>query len=183
MANFLYLYWREVLFALVALFAFVYSLIRTGSIKKAVTDFKYYIEEVENLGYIKTKKYSQEFTPEVKDYILNPASNELEELPLPKNVQAKIDGYIETSLERALNKFLPKDVKEDDLIADYTQRVDDLGSLGEAMELAEEYREQFHLPDNATMAEIFACVDKSAKELKNKLCTFESKEVEKNENA
>lgn len=114
--------------------------------------------------------FSQSFTEEVKDYILDPVSNELQELPIPKNIQQYIQSFVGSCLERTLERFLPSNVEEsNDTYADYTERVEDLSRLGEAMELAEEYREVFHLPDNATMAQIFAAVDKNAQELKSKL--------------
>lgn len=172
MLEFIVSYWQFVLtamFDICAFVCFIITFVRTGNIKKSISNLK----EVSELKY-KTidsdrKGYVQSFTPEVKDYILNPASGELEELPKPKNIDDYIQSHIETCLERCLERFLPKNVTEDDLTADYTDRVDDLASLGEAIEIAEGYREQFGLPDSASIADIYAAVDKSAKELKSKL--------------
>lgn len=146
---------------------FIVTIIRTGNVKKSIDSFK----EVEELKKtVESRTYRQSFTPDEKDYILNPATNELEEKPIPKNVQDYINSHIETCLERVLERFLPQQhSEEDNTIADYTQRVDDLASIGEAMELAEEYRDKFGLPDNYTMSQIYEAVDKSAKSLKDKL--------------
>lgn len=165
----------ECFFGVLAIVCFIITYVRTGNIKKSISEFK----EVYDLKYktvnSERKKYNQSFTPEVKDYILNPASNELEELPKKKNVDDYIQSHIESCLERALERFLPKVNEEDDLTADYTERCDDLASLGEAIEMAESYREQFGLPDSASIADIYAAVDKSAKELKSKLSNDELK--------
>lgn len=148
---------------LLGVIAFVVTFIRTGNIKKSIRDFK----EVKDMAKDE-RKYAQTFSETKKDYILNPATNELEELPLPKNIQDKIQSYIDTCLDSALEKFLPK-VEEVDEYADYTQRIDDLAALGEYMELAEDYRERLGLGDKASVADIYAAVDKSAKELKARL--------------
>lgn len=187
MKEFLVSYWRELLYALIAVCVFIISFVRTGSIKKSVVDIEkifYYLEDNQLKKHrtfnSSTSGFKQSFTPEVDDYILDPVTNELEKKPIPKNVQAYIDSYLECALDRTLERFLPKVVEEkNDTYADYTNRCDDLAALGEAMELAEKYRDQFRLPDNATMATIFATVDKSAKELKEKLIA--SKEVKKDE--
>lgn len=112
---------------------------------------------------------SQEFTPYEKDYVLNPVSNELEEKPISKNVQEYIQSHIDCALERALERFLPKVTAEVDDVEEYTSSVADLAVLGEAMEVAEAYREQFGLSEKFSMADIYAEVDKRAQELKSKL--------------
>lgn len=175
--------WQSVLtivIDVIALVCFIITFVRTGNIKKCISDF----EEVFKLKY-KTvnssrKKYTQTFTPEVEQYVLNPANNELEVLPVKKNIDDYIQSHIETCLERALERFLPKVQDDDNVVADYTSRVDDLASLGEAMEIAEGYREQFGLSDKASIADIYAAVDKSAKDLKAKL---QSKPVEQPKSA
>lgn len=123
----------------------------------------------------------QTFTDYVKDYILNPGTNELEELPKLKNVQAYIQSFLCTCLEASLEKFLPKIENAEDVTADYTQRLNDLAVLGDYMELAEEYREKLNLPDTASVAEIYAAVDKSAQDLKCKLDNAEVKDNGKSE--
>lgn len=145
---------------------FIVTIVRTGNVKKSIDSFK----EVEELKKtVESRAYKQSFTPEVKDYILNPATNELEEKPIPKNVQDFINSHIESCLERVLERFLPPVVQDDNVIADYTQRVDDLASIGEAMEIAEEYREKFALPDDYTISQIYDFIGKSADKLKVKL--------------
>lgn len=159
----------ECFFSIIAIVCFIITYIRTGNIKKSISDFR----EVYDMKYktvdSERKKYNQSFTPEVKDYLLNSVTNELEELPKKKNVDDYIQSHIESCLERALERFLPKVKYEDDLIADYTERCDDLASLGEAIEMAEYYREKFGLSDSASIADIYSAVDNSAKVLKTKL--------------
>ncbi len=166
-----------------AIAAFVVSVVRGHSVSQAVKNF----EEVLNLKY-KTAmtarkdsaQHSQNFSEYAKDYVLNPGTNELEELEVPKNIQAKIESYVNTSLEAALERFMPKVVAEDDTPADYVRAVEDLAILGDAMDKAEEYREKFSLPDKMTYAEIYEFIGKQAAELKTKLGEInKKKEVKK----
>lgn len=129
------------------------------------------------------EKKSQSFTPYRDDFLLNSSTGELEKLPIPENVQEKIDSYVECALERALERFLPKNVTESDQIVDYTQSVEDLAVLGDAMEVAEAYREELGLPDNYSLAQIYAAVDARAKELKGQLGELGKKKVDKKDEA
>lgn len=152
--------------------AFVVSIVRGHSISQAVKNF----EEVSNLKY-KTAtsarkdsaQHSQTFSEYVKDYVLNPGTNELEELEVPKNIQAKIDSYVNTALESALERFMPKVVGDDNTSIDYTAAAEDLAVVGDAMDRAEEYREKFNLPDTMTYKEIYDFIGTQAADLKKKL--------------
>lgn len=125
----------------------------------------------------------QPFTPYRDAYVLNTATNELDKLPVPKNVQEYVQSFVECALERAFERFLPRVERDDDsVIADYTQRVEDLAALGEAMDIAEDYRERFNLPDSMSIADIYSRVDKEAHKLKERLSELgKKKEVEKDE--
>lgn len=151
-----------------AVVSFIVTLFIRKNVSSAVKSFK----EVEEMKYKtvgKVKSVPQTFNEEVKDYILNPATNQLEELPIPKNVQDYIQSFVDCALERFKDKFLPSVTEERDDIADYTQSVSDLSSLAEAMEVAEDYRDRFNLPDDYSMADIYGFVDKHSKELSEKL--------------
>lgn len=194
--------------SVLALIAFIVTMIRTGNCVKSYKNFM----EVFDLKYktVDTRfNEKQSFSETIKDYILNTATNELEELPVPKNVQDRIQSFIGTSLELALEKFLPKARSYDEycndlssvpteVIADvYQERVEDMAAIAESMELAESYRESFGLPDTASYSDIYAAIDKKAQELKaglNKAVEFnkavgevtvegEKSKVEENKNA
>lgn len=183
MFDFFVSYWQDILtFGLFigGLICAIVTFFRTGSISKTIKILK----EVEEMKYRNVDTRSNEkqsFSDYIKDYILNTATNELEELPIPKNVQDKIQSFIGTSLEFALEKFLPKARSYDeycsdltsvptDVIADvYQSRVEDMAALAESMEVAEKYRSEFGLSDTASYAEIYAAIDKRAQELKSKL--------------
>lgn len=180
-----YEFWLSIAVLVLSCLAFLITFVRTGSLKKAIKNFS----EVNMVKYRtmatreKTAPSPQEFSEFEDDYVLNPDTNELEKLPIQKNIQAKIDSYLECALEKALERFLPQNVSEvDDVREDYSKSVEDLGSLGAAMEAAEEYRERFNLPDNYSLSDIYDFVDKHAKELKVKLSEFNKpvKEEEKN---
>lgn len=125
----------------------------------------------------------QEFSETIKDYILDPVTNELEESPVPKNVQAEIQSYIDVALDRALEKFLPQVATEvDDVEDNYTAVAQDLASMGDAFDLAEEYREKLGLGADVSVADIFAKVAERAETLKQTLMNkTQKKEEEKNE--
>lgn len=114
-------------------------------------------------------KHVQSFSELKKDYMLNPVTNELEEKPLPVNIQDKIQSYIDCALERALERFMPKNVVESDDVADYTDKLADLASMADAFDVAEEYRERYGLSDKMSIAEIYDFVDKEAKSLREKI--------------
>lgn len=159
----------SVLTIVIAIVGAIITFVRTGSVKKSIKNF----EEVFNMKYktseSKRDKYSQSFTPYVDDYMYNPVTGDIEKLPTQKNVDDYIQSHIETCLERALEKFLPKQVQEDDSVADYTQSVEDLATMGDAIELAEYYRDLMGLPDNYSIGQIYGEVDKRSKLLKEKL--------------
>lgn len=131
----------------------------------------------------KQKPAAQSFSEYKKDYVLNSATNELEELPNPVNIQAKIDSYLECALDRVLDRFTPNVVESSDMVReDFQNSVDDLASLGEAMEIAEEWRDRLELPASYSMAQIYAAVDERAQKLKKNLSDFGKKsEAKKDE--
>lgn len=149
-------------FVIVGLVAFIITFCKTSSISKSIKNLN------EVLKMRDTSKYVQDFSVLKEDYILNKASNELEKLPTEINIQDKIQSYIDVALDRALEKFMPECV-DDDSVTDYASRVNDLASLGEAIELAENYREAYNLPDNYSISDIYSFVDQEAKTLKNKI--------------
>lgn len=182
MLQFLAENWVDLLFPFLGVFSFVVTFFRTSNVKESINNFK---EVLDLKGYhdlSSGKVVSQTFSDTKPDYVLNPVTNELERKPIDKNIQEYIQSFLESSLERALEKFLPQNVTEsENTYADYTKSVEDLSLIGESMDIAEEYREKFNLPDNYSMADIYSFVDKQAQGLKSKLAEFnKSKEVEKN---
>lgn len=169
-------------FGILGFVAFCITLFRTGSIKKSINNFL----EVDNLKFktynsaVAKKRHGQSFDEEIDDYILNTSSNELEKLPNKKNIQDIIQSYVDTCLERSLEKFLPNVISEDDdIVHDYDVHVSDLAVLADAMDAAETYREKLGLKPGSSLAEIYEAVDKEAVLLKQKL--NEKKEKLKNE--
>lgn len=168
--------------SLLGLICFIVTFFRTGSIKKSIKEVLGLKLKINKATQLPLKDIvSQSFSEEKDCYILNSQTNELELLPTKKNIQELITSSMESCLERALEKFLPKEVIEDKLYNDYTQKVDDLSAIGEAIEVAEEYRERFGLSDNMSLSDIYSYVDKQAQSLKSKLDELnKSKEVSDN---
>ena len=125
------------------------------------------------------ENFSQSFTPYSPEYVYNPATRELELVSATgKNDQAKIDSFIEFALDRILARFSDsaelyrKSVKADDdedVVADYSSVSSDLGALGDAFDIAEDYREKFGLADSMSFSDIMKFVGDRAAELKTKL--------------
>lgn len=167
-----------------SIIVFVITFVRTGSLKKSFGRVEQFLEEDMKYKTVESKvgeDYNQKFTDYVDDYILNPQTNELEKLKVPKNIQKYIDSYIDSALNCALEKFLPVEKVEDNVVADYTEKVDDLASIGEAMEVAEQYREKYHLDDKMSIGDIYKFISKQADDIKTKLGNLNKKEVKKNE--
>lgn len=118
----------------------------------------------------RNSKIAQTFSETIDDYVLNPETDRLEKLEIPINIQEKIQSYAEFALDRALDRFLPtEDHTADDVVESYQQHQMDLSVLGEAMDLAESYREEFSLPDNYSIAQIYAEVEKKATDLRKEI--------------
>lgn len=170
-----------ILSAVVGLLCFVVTFVRTGSIRKSIDNFKEVYVKYDTVDSKVKKPTSQSFSDYKDDYILNPATNELEKTEIPKNIQAYIDSFVECALDRALQRFLPDNVVEDKVsYADYTQKIDDLSIIGQSMELAESYRDKYNLPDNYSFAQIYEFVDKQASEIKSKIASYNKIEEVKN---
>lgn len=168
----------SLLFSVVSVVCFFVTFLRTGSVKKSLCEVRELIKFKTSLTEQAPK--AQEFTSEVKDYVLNPVTNELEELEIPKNVQEYIQSFVNVALDRALERFMPKDVQESDVVCDYAQASTDLSVLAESLEVAEAYREKLGLPDTYSIAQIYEAVDVEAKRLKGEIDKIHKKESDIN---
>lgn len=182
MKDFVICNWDWLLTILCAVIGALFVYVRTRSLVKSLN----FLKENLFMGKFKTSDTNgvvqQSFSDTIPDYVLNPQTNELEELEVPKNVQVFIQSYIDCALERALERYLPKetDNMEPDPREEYETAVADLAVLGEAMEQAEFYRERFGLSNRASIADIYAEVDKQAQLLKVKIAE-NNKEVKQDE--
>lgn len=158
--------WLPYIFAILSC---VLTFVRTGSIKKMLNKDNIEMNKIKYNTISTVKSVPQSFTEYVDNYILNPETNVLEKLDTPINVQDKINSFIDSCFQRSLERFMPQNVVEEDVVSDYTQRTQDLAGLAEAMEIAEDYRDKYHLPDTYSMSDIYSFVNKQASELKAKL--------------
>ena len=151
---------------------FIITYVRTGSIKKSIERLKELDEEMKFKTYndLHKKSYAQSFSQFKDNYVLNPETKMLEKLDTQTNLQDEINKYIDTRLEVVLSKFLnTPETPEEQAQSAYAESQVDLATLGEALDLAEEYRVQFGLPDTATPAEIFSKVQQYSADMKAKL--------------
>lgn len=172
-----------VMSVIVGFLCFLVTWCRTGSLNKAIKRLKEYEEMIKYQTAEKAsaaKRVGQKFSNTVTDYILDPVTNELHESPIPKDVQAYIDSHLDVALDRALERFLPKNVIDSDDTVDYTQTSQDLSVMGEAFEVAEDYRERFKLPAEMSVADIYKFVGEQADKMKTDLLKYNEKgEVKK----
>ena len=123
---------------------------------------------------------TQQFSETIPDYTLNTRTNELERLPVDKDIQAYIDSYIDCALDKILERFLPITPPTDAQFIELEQMQTDLAQAGELFDLAEEYRDKFNLDDSLSVSQIFEYVqqesDKLAKDLDERVKSFEQKD-------
>ena len=146
---------------------FIYNLVVTKNFKKSFIQLK------EDLDMIIPKKkredYQTEFSPFVKDYILDKNTNELIEKETPRNVQAEIDSYKDVALAVQLAKLMPDPRQTEDDIDEYYLAKGDLDSMIGIQELADDYRDRFHLSEDTPFEEVIKYVDRYAAEQRDKL--------------
>lgn len=121
--------------------------------------------------------YDQEFSQFVDDFILNEKTNTLEKSPTPKDTQAYIQSFEKCALESILESFgAQPDVVDDRGVRDFTAVKQDLAAVGEAYEIAENYRERLQLGDDMSVAEVYQRMSKYADDLEQQLKIKEVKE-------
>lgn len=173
--------------------AFIFGIVnffRTGRLNNSAKNF--IKGEVEELKTRPNRVAVQTFSEERTDYILNKATNLLEESPLKVNVQKEIQSHVESCLEfvlEALNN--PESYVQDgdnvkvvDSVAERNAMNEDLAYAGDIFDLAEEYRERFGLSADMSVQDIFAHVQKYSDEMGKRLQEQgKNTESEVNENA
>lgn len=157
-----------------AIISLLFGYFRTRSCKKKIKEVKEDMKFKTYSSAVESESPKQEFQETIPDYVLNESTNELERLAVDKNVQAIIQSYIDTALERALERFLPgQEIKEvDDIVERYNESQLDLAELGSAFDKAEEYRQQFGLGDDCSVSDIFAKLSEFSESLKGKIATY-----------
>lgn len=173
--------------------AFIFSLVnffRTGRLNNGAKNF--IKSEVEELKTNSNRVPVQTFSEERTDYILNKATNLLEESPLKVNIQKEIQSHVESCLEfvlEALNNpesyvIEGDNVQPVDSVAERMQMNEDLAYAGDIFDMAEEYREKFGLSADMSVQDIFAHVQKYSDEMGKRLQEQgKIKESEVNNNA
>lgn len=115
---------------------------------------------MKNSNYSKPQhgvRTKQHFDYEKTQYFYNKVTGLLEELPEKVNIQVQINSMkgqsFEDTMER-LHAFDKQTVAEGD-IYDYPERVNDLSAAGEALDIIEEYRDMYNLPDNMDILDVY----------------------------
>lgn len=191
-----YLNFENIVSLLCFIGSFIIGLVnffRTGKISKTVNEnFKGDVIKLKTVERPARRMAVQTFSEERTDYILNKATNLLEESPLKVNVQKEIQSHVESCLEfvlEALNnpESYVKDadnVKVVDSVAERNAMNEDLAYAGDIFDLAEEYRERFGLSADMSVQDIFAHVQKYSDEMGKRLQEQgKNTESEVNENA
>ncbi|UPW40847.1 hypothetical protein [Sigmofec virus UA08Rod_6488] len=147
--------------AVIAFFLFLVEFIYNGKYKK----------EIKN----KMEGFKQTFSNVKQEYELDERLNKLVESGTT-DLQELLNSSRGTCLEELLKKMLPSEV----IVLSYQEQRDilhdDLDELTMAIDCAEEYREKFGMPLDASIQDIYKRVEDEAKALDKKI-----KEVSKNE--
>lgn len=178
--DFLAIYGDRLVLAVFAIVTFIVTFIRTGSISKS-------LKECDIMKYrsanAKTAD-SQSFTNQRTDYVLNPVTNELEKKDEPIDVQKEINSVRPSTLDEMLDTFLPTFPEAYKTAqAECRELVDDMYELGHAMEVAEEYREKFDLPDTLSVSQIYDYIGERHTELSKKLSELKTVKAGGEQNA
>lgn len=121
------------------------------------------------------KKFAQSFKSVVPTYQLDEKTHKLVETGF-RDIQKEIDSYADCALNKMLDKFLNVEdkISEQFNVVDTDEVVEtannfDLADLGEALEVAEIYREKYGLPLSSTPHEIFAYIKQKEKDVNSKI--------------
>lgn len=111
----------------------------------------------------KDKEVGQTFDKYRKNYVLNEATNELEETDELTDIQALIDSERPSCLEETLKRLLPDELKRElgkrslygecDLLADKLDRLSD--AMDMACNMAERIRVELKLGDDLSVDEVY----------------------------
>lgn len=112
---------------------------------------------------VKTK---QHFDYEKTQYFYNKVTGLLEELPEKVNIQEQINSMkgqsFEDTMER-LHAFERQTVAEGD-VYEYPDRVNDLSAAGEALDIIEDYRDMYGLPDEMDILDVYNYMQQHVKD-------------------
>lgn len=161
---------------------------RTGRLNTSAKNFiKGEFETMANKKITVRPVFGQSFETTRKDYVLNSVTNELEESPIPFDIQKYIQSHASTCLKCALDAFLNPDIIADgdnvtlvDSVGARNDMLEDLSYASEMFDMAETYRDKFGLSDDMSVSDIFAYVQKQADEMGERL-KAQASEVDKQE--
>lgn len=136
------------------------------------------------------KPFTQKFRSVYPTYELDKKINKLVETGT-RDVQKEINSHRECALDLMLDKFLDRekefkqqyDVVDGDGVVEYKSSTLDLAELGDALELADIYREKYGLPLSSTPQEVFSYVKQKELEINAKIKSLQEKESEVMDNA
>lgn len=175
-----------------AIFA-VINFFRTGSIKKLFSDLDTIAKESEEMAKYRLPTYREEdgtratqtFDNKKKTYIYVKSSNSLEESPELVDLQEVMNSYLSDSLDAIIKKYseqlayVPPAVENTvDYVGQYNDVRYALDYMTEAIEQAEDLRDQFGLSDEMSIDQIYKYAQLKSEELKSKI-TQSQQPVEK----
>lgn len=149
---------QDVVILTVSLIAFIFTLVRTGSIQKSVNTLKEFEEMKYRLpDYRESEKEKRGtvFTLEVPEYRLDKKSNTLVELPEKKNLQDVLNSNRDVELTTSIERLMPDSVESDNGVMEaYGYNADRLEMLVEYSEALNELKRKYAYDDEITIAEI-----------------------------
>lgn len=127
------------------------------------------------------KRKAQHFDYEKTVYVYNKVTGLLEEAPEKINVVEQVNSFAGQSLQSTLERLhaFDKQVVGEGEVYDYGDRVSDLSSVGEALDIFEEYRMLYRLPDDWSLEQVYDYMNEHVKDAqKMQSETNTKKEVE-----
>lgn len=148
----------------------IITFVRTGTLKKEYKNMVYRSPDYqESLTDEEKAQQAQTFDNLKTEYRLNRNTGELEVQPDKTDLQSLINSSIHTAFDRVLSRLLPQEDLEGEIESEYDSVSDDLMDYAAILDKAEDYREQFELPDDMSVSDIFKRVQEESDSLKTRL--------------
>lgn len=124
-----------------------------------------------------------EFSNLIPQYRLNKASGVLEEAP-PLDIQKLVNSSRNVELKQLLQRLEQGNAELTQQVnTQYNDYSDDLDELGNALDIAEEYRERFGMGVDVSVSDIFARIEAERDKLKQSLDILGNQTTEKNQDS
>lgn len=159
-----------------------------NNFKEIVNDMaKFRLPDYQESKSFDKSTQKQKFTQYSPEFIYNEDTGELKATGGKIDDQAIIDSYLDTCFEKVLEKFLPDLLNtpqpvNEGVYGDATQVKQDLADFAAMLDVAEDYRDKYHLSDDLNAIQVFEAVQKLSDEHKSYVKGVTDKNINKTGN-